>query len=211
MGDSENFSDEKVRKCYGIICSAAGIALNLLLFFVKLFAGAVSGSAAVTVDAVHNLTDMGSSVVTLVSFLLPEKGKRIKENLVGCIIGTALIVTGFRLALMSVEKIMMPERLEFSFLTVFLLIFSVGVKFCMAHFYNKYGSATESPALKASAADCMCDSLATAVSLTAVTVSCFTDMNADGWCGLGVSLFILFTGGRTAVKCIAELIVSGKE
>lgn len=208
--DCENFSDRKVRKTYGIVCSLAGIILNLLLFFIKLFAGTVSCSTAITVDAVHNLADMGSSVVTLVSFILPEKGKYIKENLVGFIIGLALTVTGFRLAVLSVEKILAPAELEFSFLTVFLLLFSVCVKFCMAYYYSGYGRKTDSPALKASAADCLCDSLATAVSLIAVVASCFTAINADGWCGLVVSLFILYSGCRTAVICINGLLMHGK-
>lgn len=203
--DCENFSDPVTVKYCGIVCSSIGIVMNLLLFFVKIFAGSISGSAAVTVDAVHNLTDMGSSAVTLISFLLPVKGKRIKENIAGLVIGVVLFITGTELGLLSAEKIASPEPVEFSVLTVVLLIISVFIKFYMSFFYSKYSLKTGSPALRAASVDCLCDSLATSVAVFSVVAAAFTDANVDAWGGLTVSLFILYAGGKTAVTSVLQL------
>ena len=209
--DCENYSDADTVKCYGILCSLMGIALNLVLFFIKLFVGKRSGSAAVTVDAVHNLTDMGSSVVTLISFLLYGKNKAVRENLAGLFIGFVLFVTGVELAVMSVEKIYSPDKIEFSFLTVMLLLVSVAVKIFMAAVNRKYSRKTRSVALEAAAADCFCDSLATMVAAAAVTASALTDANIDAWGGLAVSLFILFAGGKTTICSLLQLFSYKKQ
>lgn len=209
--DCENFSSESVRKCYGLMCASAGIVLNLILFFVKLFAGSISGSVAVTVDAVHNLTDMGSSVVTLISFLLPEKEKRIKENIAGLVIGVVLVVASVELAAASSEKIHSPEPVQFSVFSVLLLGLSVTVKFYMAGFNRKYGIKIGSAALKAASTDCICDSLATAVAATAVIASNFTDLNIDAYGGLTVSMFIFAAGVKTVFVSVRELILAMKD
>ena len=208
--DCENYSDADTVKCYGILCSLMGIALNLGLFFIKLFAGRISGSAAVAADAVHNLTDTGSSVVTLISFLMCGKNKAVRENTAGFFIGSVLFVTGIELAVMSVRKIFSPDKIEFSFLTVTLLLVSVAVKIFMASVNRKYSRKTMSVALKAASADCFCDSLATLVAAAAVTASALTDINIDAWGGLAVSLFILFAGGKTTI-CSAIQLFSHKK
>lgn len=208
--DCGNFSDPAVVRRIGTVCSAVGILMNLLLFFVKIFAGSISGSTAITVDAVHNLTDMGSSAVSLISFLLPERGKRIKENIAGLIIGVVLLITGIELGLMSAGKIAVPESVEFSVLTIILLVLSVFIKFSMALIYGKCGRKTLSPALKAASADCLCDSVATAVAACAVIASAFTDANVDAWGGLTVSMFIICAGGKTVITSVHQLILSLK-
>ena len=147
FSEHRNKSGGTDRKRTGIICASAGIFLNLMLFFIKLIAGSISGSVAVTVDAVHNLTDMGSSAVTLVSFILPEKNKTVKENVAGLSIGIVLIAAGVELLCTSAEKIIAPEKVEFSCISVLLLIFSVLVKLFMALFNKHFGEKTGSAAL----------------------------------------------------------------
>lgn len=202
--DTPNQIDE--RKIYGIVCAVSGIILNLLLFTVKLFAGSVSDSVAVTIDAFHNLTDIGSSGVTLLSFLLSEKDKAVKENIAGLIIGTILIFAGSELAQTSVIHISSPSTVRFSALSVFLLSFSVAVKVYMFLFNKKYGKKLDSAVLKAASADCLCDTLATLVTVSAVILSDICTANIDAYGGLAVSVFIFATGIKTVAECTKIII-----
>lgn len=212
--DSENYSSPTVRRAYGIICAVCGIALNLLLFFFKLAASAFSGSVAAAVDAVHNLTDSASSAVSLLSFLLSGQKKTKKfplgkgriEYIAGFIIAIVLITAGFQLAKTSIMKIITPEPVTFSLVSVSLLIISVLTKFYMAHFNSKYGEKISSAALKASATDCLCDSISTLIAAFAVIAANFTTLNIDAWGGLIVSLFILFAGCKSAKDTIKMLL-----
>lgn len=190
-----------------MFCSSVGIAVNLMLFFVKLTAGYLSSSVSVTVDAVHNLTDMCSYVVALISFVLTDKNKRIKENTAGFIIGIVLIVTGVKMLISSFDKTVNPEEVKFSSVTALLLIFSVFVKLFMALLNKRYYIKTQSPVLNASFRDCLCDCMATSVVLVALVSVKFTDMNIDAYGGIIVSLFILFTGGKTILEVVKELAV----
>ena len=214
--DRENYNSPPVRKAYGIICAACGIALNLLMFFLKLMASAFTGSVAAAVDAIHNLTDSASSAVTLLSFLLSGQKKTKKfplgkgriEYIAGFIIAIVLITAGFQLAKASVMKIITPEPVTFSILSVSLLIISVLTKFYMAHFNSKYGKLISSAALKASATDCLCDSIATLIAAFAVIAVKFTTLNIDAWGGLAVSLFILYAGCKAAKDTVKMLLGS---
>lgn len=214
--DRENYSSPTVRKAYGIICAACGIALNLLMFFFKLLASAFTGSVATAVDAVHNLTDSASSAVTLLSFLFSGQKKTKKfplgkgriEYIAGFIIAIVLITAGFQLAKASIMKIITPEPVTFSLLSVSLLIISVLTKFYMAHFNSKYSKKISSAALKASATDCLCDSIATLIAAFAVIAVKFTTLNIDAWGGLAVSLFILYAGCKSAKDTIKMLLGS---
>lgn len=190
-----------------MFCSSVGIAANLMLFFVKLTAGYLSGSVSVIVDAVHNLTDMCSYVVAFISFVLTEKNKKIKENTAGFIIGLVLIVTGVKMLISSVDKVINPEKIKFSYITVALLIFSVFVKLLMALLNKRYYIKTQSPVLNASFRDCLCDCIATTVVLIAVVSVKFTDINIDAYGGIIVSVFILVTGGKTIAEVIKEMAV----
>lgn len=205
--ETDNNTSPRYRKATGIACASAGIILNLMLFFVKLAAGNICGSVAVKVDAFHNLTDMGSSAVTLISFLLPEKNREIKENIAGFIIGIVLIIAGIELAQTSVGKIISPEPTEFSLISVVMLTVSVAVKFFMAWFNKKCSVMINSAALKAASVDCLCDSVATTVAAFAVIISEFSSFNADAYGGLAVSLFILSAGCKTVCEHVSGLIV----
>lgn len=212
--DKENFSSPRVRKSYGLICSAAGIFLNFLLFVFKLTAGSISGSVAVTVDAVHNLTDSASSLVTLISFLLSGQKKTKKypsgkgriEYIAGFFIALVLVTAGAQLAKASVLKIITPEPVTFSLFSVSLLIISVLTKFYMAHYGFFYSKKISSAALRAAATDCLCDSFATLIAAFAVISVKFTSLNIDAWGGLAVSLFILYAGIK-ALKDTVKLLI----
>ncbi len=214
--DNENLSLPSVRRGYGLICAAAGIALNLLMFFFKLAASTLTGSVAAAVDAIHNLTDSASSVVTLLSFLFSDKRKTDRfpsglgriEYIAGFIISVVLLSAGFKLASSSVTKIITPEPVTFSLLSVSLLLISVLTKFYMARFNSYYGKKISSAALKASATDCLCDSIATLIAAFAVIAIKFTPFNFDAWGGLAVSLFILYAGIKSMKDTISQLLGS---
>ena len=214
INDRKNYNSPPVRKSYGIICAVCGIALNLLMFILKLIASAFTGSVATAVDAVHNLTDSASSAVTLLSFLLSGQkktknfpfGKGRIEYIAGFIIAIVLITAGFRLAKESIIKIISPEPVTFSVLSVTLLLISVLIKFYMAHFNRKFGNLISSAALKASATDCLCDSIATLIAIFSIIAAAFTSFNTDAWGGLAVSLFILFAGCKSAKDTIKMLL-----
>lgn len=212
--DRDNFSDVSVKRQYGLICSIWGVFLNFLLFGAKLTAGAITGSLAVTADAVHNLTDSLSSVIAFLSFLFTGSvsfGKKIKKNfspehIAGFIIGTVLAVTGIRLGEISFNKILNPESLNFSYISVAILILSVIVKLYMAYYNLNFGKKLSSPALKAAAADCFCDSFSTVVSLGAVFLEKVFSLKADGYGGLLVSLFIVFAGCKAAFDSVKPFL-----
>ena len=212
--DSKNYTSASVRRGYGIICAICGIGLNLLLFVFKLAASSFSGSVAVAVDAVHTLTDSASSALSLLSFLLSGQkktknfplGKGRIEYVAGFIIAIVLITAGGQLAKTSVIKIINPEPITFSSVSVLLLIISVLTKFYMAHFNFKYSRIFSSATLKASATDCLCDSIATLFAAFAVISVKFTSLNIDAWGGLIVSLFILFAGCKSAKDTIKLIL-----
>ncbi len=204
--DNKNYQNPAVRRGYGIICALSGIFLNLIMFIFKFSASSLTGSVASAVDAVHNLTDSASSVVTLLSFLFSGKKKTKKfpwglgrtEYLAGFTIAVVLIFAGIKLASASITKIITPEPVTFSFLSVILLGISVLTKIYMASFNFRYGNKISSATLKASGIDCLCDSFSTLIAAFAVISVNFTTLNIDAWGGLAVSAFILLAGCKAA-------------
>ena len=209
-----NYDSPSVRRAYGILCSACGILLNIVLCLFKLVASSLCGSVAIAVDAVHNLTDSTSSAVSLLSFFLSgqkksEKfplGKGRAEYIAGFIISVVLIATGVEAAKSSIIKIINPEPVSFSVISLVLLILSVLTKFYMAYFNSYYGKKISSAALKASAADCICDCISTFIAIIALISANFTHFNTDAWGGLAVSMFIVFAGIRSAMESVRLLI-----
>ena len=202
------------RRIYGIVCSLAGIFLNLILFILKLVASVFSGSVAAGVDAVHNLTDSASSCVTLISFIVSGKECTDKypmgfgriEYVAGLIVSFVLVSAGIELAKTSVSGIITPEPVTFSVFSVVMLSASFIVKLYMAFFNKRISRKILSAALSAASADCFCDSIATLVATAAVILVNFTSFNADAWGGLIVSLFILFAGLRTAKDTLKMIV-----
>lgn len=202
------------RRIYGTVCSLSGIFLNLVLFVMKLTASVFSGSVAAAVDAVHNLTDSASSCVTLISFIVAGKKKTKKypmglgriEYVAGFIVSVVLISAGLELAKVSFSKIITPEPVTFSLLSVVMLSVSFFVKLYMAVYNRRISRKISSAALSAASTDCLCDSIATLVATLAVILVEFTSFNTDAWGGLIVSLFILFAGCKSAKDTIKMII-----
>ena len=212
--DSENVQNPAVRSAYGTLCSILGIVLNVLLFAGKFFAGTISNSVSITADAFNNLSDAGSSVITLIGFKLANKkpdpdhpfGNGRMEYLSGLAVSVAILLMGYELATSSIDKIMHPQAVEFSVISAVILVVSIATKLYMGMYNNAIGNKIDSAAMKATGADCMSDSISTAVVLLAAVVGHFTGFVIDGWCGLLVSVLILRAGIEAAKDTIAPLL-----
>jgi cation diffusion facilitator family transporter len=209
-----DYGDPAVRGAYGMLCGAVGIALNLILFGGKLAAGSISRSVAITADAFNNLSDAGSSIISLLGFKLasqkPDKehpfGHGRFEYIAGLLVSAAIILMGFELLKTSVEKIIEPKAVEFSVLTAVLLAVFIAVKLYMFVYNRRIGKKIGSATLHATAVDSLSDSIATSVVLVSALVSRFTGLAVDGWCGALVSLFVLYSGVRSIRSTIAPLL-----
>ena len=212
--DSENVGSAAVRGAYGKLCGALGIVLNIILFAGKLTAGAVSGAISVVSDAFNNLTDAASSIITLLGFRMSEQeadkdhpfGHGRIEYVSGLIVSMIIMLVGFELAKSSVEKIFSPEKVTFSILTAVILAVSVLVKAYMAYYNFYVGKKIGSAAIKATATDSLSDCAATTAVLVCLVVSHLTSVNIDAYCGLAVSVFILFSGFRAAKETVDPLL-----
>lgn len=200
--DYQNTADPAVRERYGKLAGITGIICNVLLFAFKLLAGTLSGSVSITADAVNNLSDASSSLVTLLGFRLAARpadekhpyGHARMEYLSGLAVAVMILVIGVELVKSSVQKILHPEAVEFSVLTAAVLTGSILLKLWMALFDRKLGRKISSAALIAAAADSRSDVIATGAVLLACVVGRLTGLMIDGWAGLLVALFILWSG-----------------
>ena len=212
--DKDNPSDPAVRAAVGSLSGTVGIVCNLLLFVGKLLVGMFAASVSITADALNNLSDATSSIVTLMGFKLAEKpadehhpyGHARYEYLSGLAVAAMIIVIGFELAKTSVEKILNPTAVEFSFATAAVLLGSIAVKFWLAAFNTRLGNMIHSSALAATAQDSRNDCLATGAVLVAGVAEQFTNLYIDGWMGLAVALFILWSGWNLARETISPLL-----
>lgn len=214
--DHENVEDVNVRGAYGVLCGAVGIVLNIILFGIKLFAGIISGSVAIVADAFNNLSDAGSSVITMIGFKMagqkpdPEHpfGHGRIEYITGLIVSFLIILMGFELGKSGIEKIINPEALEFNKITVVILIISIIAKLYMYSYNKKVSEKISSQAMAATATDSFSDSIATSVVLLVMMISEYTGLMIDGWCGLVVAVFILYSGISAAKDTISPLLGS---
>lgn len=212
--DADNVTDPAVRRGYGVLCGCVGIALNLLLFAGKLLAGFLSGSIAIMADAFNNLSDAGSSVVTLLGFKLAAQKPDVEhpfghgrlEYISGLVVSMVILLMGVELGKSSVEKILHPEAVVFSPLVVVILVVSIAVKLYMSYYNRAVGKRIDSSAMAATAADSLSDSLATAAVLLSTLVGHFWNISVDGWCGAVVALFILWAGFNAAKETMGPLL-----
>lgn len=210
----EDYTDPKVRQSYGILAGAVGILLNFLLFAAKALAGLLSHSIAITADAFNNLSDAGSSVITLIGFRLsgqeadsdhPYGHGRI-EYLSGLVVAAIILLMGVELIKSSFSKILHPELPDFSPVIVFILTLSILVKLYMYMYNHRISIRIDSAAMKATAADSLNDCIATAAVLASSLIGHFTGVSIDGWCGLIVGIFILRAGIEAAKDTIDPLL-----
>jgi len=209
----------ETRSAVGALSGAVGILCNVLLFAGKLIVGTLAGSVSITADAMNNLSDAASSIVTLLGFKLAEKpadeehpyGHARYEYLAGLAVAAMIIIIGFELGQSSVQKILNPSDVEFSLVTAGVLVGSIAVKLWLSVFNKKLGGMIRSAALEATAADSRNDVLATAAVLVASVVEFFTPWRIDGWMGLAVAVFILYSGWTLARETISPLLGEGAD
>ncbi len=210
----ENLAADKKRSAYGKLCGAVGIFLNILLFIGKFFAGLISNSIAITADAFNNLSDAGSSLVTLIGFKLAEQkpdsdhpfGHGRIEYLSGLVVSAVILMMGFELVKDSIDKILHPSPVEFSVVVLVILAASIIGKCYMAYYNFSYGKRFESGTLKATATDSLSDCVSTTVVLLATIIGHFTDVQIDGFCGIAVGILIFVAGINAARETLSPLL-----
>ncbi len=211
---SDDLTNPQSRSAVGALSGVVGIVANILLFAGKLLVGTLSGSVAITADAMNNLSDASSSVVTFLGFRLAEKpadedhpyGHARFEYLSGLAVAAMILIIGFELAKSSVEKILNPTPVSFSILTAAVLVASIAVKLWLFLFNGRLGKLIRSAALEATAADSRNDCVSTGAVLLAALVQHFSGWSIDGVMGLGVALFILWSGWNLAKETISPLL-----
>lgn len=209
-GVSENLT----RQIYGTICSIVGIMLNIMMFAGKYIAGIISGSIAITADAFNNLSDAGSSFITLVGFRFAGKkpdtdhpfGHGRFEYISGFVVSMAIIMMGFELIKTSFSKIIHPEYVDTGMLSMVILMVSIGVKLYMALYNRNIGNRINSSAMKATAMDSLSDAIATTFVLISMIIIRVADVNIDGYVGMLVAGFILFAGYNAAKDTMNPLL-----
>lgn len=210
----EEYTNPDVRRAYGVLTGAVGIILNVILFAGKYLAGFLSGSVSVMADAFNNLSDAGSSFITLLGFHLAGKkpdpehpfGHGRIEYISGLIVSMLIIVMGVELLKTSVQKIMNPQQMEISLITMLVLLASIVVKVYMSMYNRSYGKKLDSSAMKATATDSLSDCITTTVVLLSMLVYQFLHVNLDGWSGLVVAFFILIAGISSAKDTLSPLL-----
>lgn len=204
----------RIRQSYGVLCGIVGIALNVLLFAGKLLAGMLSNSIAITADALNNLSDAGSSLVTLIGFRLagakPDSehpfGHGRMEYISGLVVAAAILLMAYELIRDSIGKILHPEETETSLLVFIILAVSIFVKLYMAYYNRSIGRQIGSAAMKATATDSLSDAGATSVVFAASLIGHYTGVQIDGWCGVLVGLFIIYAGIQAAKETLDPLL-----
>lgn len=210
----ENTEDTAVRASVGKLAGAVGIVCNCILFLGKLLAGLWAGSVAIVADAVNNLSDASSSVVTLFGFRLAQQpadadhpyGHARYEYLSGLMVAVLILVIGVELIKSSVEKIIHPAAIDFSTLTIAILLGSILVKLWMALFFKKLGKRIHSLTLEATAVDSRNDVITTAAVLLGCLLGFLFHINIDGYVGFLVALFILYSGVNIVKETISPLL-----
>ena len=210
----ENTKSPAVRHSYGMLCGVVGILLNILLFSGKFIAGIFSNSIAITADALNNLSDAGSSFITLAGFKLASQkpdpdhpyGHGRMEYLSGLFVSLLILLMAVELLKTSIDKILHPQSTQINPLVIAILAASILVKLYMSFYNQTIGKRIDSTALLATAADSRGDSLSTLLVLASSLISLFTGFQIDGYCGLLVGIFILYSGFNAAKDTINPLL-----
>ena len=212
-GDND-YEDKEIRENIGYISGVVGLIINISLTILKLVIGLMTSSIAVTADAVNNLADATSSVMTIVGFRLanmpPDKehphGHGRIEYLTALMIAFMVMIVGFQFIKSSFDRIVNPQPIKFQWVTFILLIISISFKLWLSIFNRKLGNKISSAALKATATDAMGDVLTTSVVVFSLGLSRITDYPIDGYIGVLVSVLILYSGFSLVKETISPLI-----
>lgn len=217
--DHKNTEDPAVRDKCGRVAGAVGIVTNFLLFLMKIIVGTVFHSVSVTADAVNNLTDSGSSVVTLIGFKMASKpadekhpfGHARIEYLSGVIVSFIVIFLGLQLGMSSIEKILTPEENALTPVALVVLVISILAKLWQCLFYRKVGRMIKSESVEATSKDSRNDVIATSVVLLGAVITMLTGVNLDGYMGAVVALFIVFSGVQLTISTADPLLGQAPE
>lgn len=217
--DHKNTEDPAVRDKCGRVAGAVGIVTNFLLFLMKIIVGTAFHSVSVTADAVNNLTDSGSSVVTLIGFKMASKpadekhpfGHARIEYLSGVIVSFIVIFLGLQLGMSSVEKILTPEENALTPVALVVLVISILAKLWQCLFYRKVGRMIKSESVEATSKDSRNDVIATSVVLLGAVITMLTGVNLDGYMGAAVALFIVFSGVQLTISTADPLLGQAPE
>lgn len=212
--DPEKVGDDSVRKQYGMLSSIVGIALNLMLFAAKFTAGTVFGSISVTADAVNNLSDSVTSVISLLSFRLSSKpadkdhpfGHARIEYIASSAVAVIILFIGYELGKSSLGKILRPVEVQFSLLTVAVLVGSIATKLWMYSFNKSLGRRLDSTMMEATAADSISDVMATSAILVSMILSPLIRFQLDGYMGMIVSVLIVLSGIRVMRETMDRIL-----
>lgn len=219
IADAQHVEREDVRKAYGHLLGLVGIIANLFLCLIKFIAGTLAHSIAITADAVNNLSDAGSSIITLISFRLSGKpadaehpfGHARYECLASLLVAVLILFLGVELGKESLFKIVSPQPVSFSWIAVFVLALSIFIKLWMFTYNRYYGKQIHSSVLAATAADSLSDVLGTGAVLLSALLSPLLHFNLDGYMGIVVAVFILFTGISLIRSALDELLGKAPE
>ena len=212
-----NVKDLQVREKYGMLSSITGIIVNLLLSVFKLIIGVIANSMSIISDALNNVTDAGSSIVTMIGFKLSQKkidkdhpwGHGRMEYITAFFVDILIILVGVELFKSSIEKMISPELPNISDITLFLLVIAVMVKLWLFFFYKKIAKTIDSEAIKGNAYDSISDAISTLVVLASAVVAKFLGISIDGYASILVAIFILFTGFK-AMKETVDILLGAK-
>lgn len=202
------------RSIYGMVCGFVGIFFNIILFVGKLLAGIITSSISITADALNNLSDAGSSIVTLAGFKLAAQKPDSKhpyghgriEYLAGLAVAAVILIMGFELFRDSIGKVLHPQDTEFSYVVIFILLASILVKCYMAYYNYSIGKEIDSAAVRAAAMDSMSDCIATGAVLVTTVLNHLYGWQLDGYCGILVSFFIMYSGIQAARDSVDPLL-----
>lgn len=212
--NSENIEDAKVRTAYGLLAGIVGIIVNVTLFGVKLFVGLITNSIAITADAFNNLNDSASSIITIIGFRLsnapPDRehpfGHGRIEYLSAFIVSLMVILVGYEFVKSSFNRIIHPSPLTFEILPFILILFSILIKVWISRFNGYVGKTINSGALKASSFDALGDVIISSVTAFTLLISMWTSLPVDGYLGMIVSLFILYSGIRLVKEALNPIL-----
>ena len=217
--DCDKVNDPKIRTKYGILSGGVGIFINIVLCCIKFAIGFFTNSIAITADAANNLSDAGSSAVTLIGFKLSGKpadkehpfGHGRIEYIAALIVSFLVIEVGFTFLKSSLEKIRNPEEITFQMVPFLILVLSVGVKLWMALFNRKLGNRIQSKVMLATSADSMGDVITTSATIASTLICHFLSVNIDAIAGLVVAVLVMWSGISIAKDTLEPLIGQGAD
>lgn len=212
--NSEQADNPEVRSNYAILASTTGIAANIFLFILKLLIGAFTGTVAIIADAFNNISDAGSSLVTMLGFRMSSKhadkehplGHGRMEYITAFIVDIMIIIVGVELFKTAIGKIIHPDKPQFHLLTLILLFVAIVIKLWLFLFYRKIGNRINSAAIKAASIDSVSDTAATSLVVISTICAKFWDFPIDGWAALIVSILIIFAGFKASKETVDLLL-----